>query len=491
VTSRKKNCTVRVFRSRAEVDSRNDPTRVPLPKPYADPPQSYSTALTGGHQKLNQKAAEHVIDPACSSGGYFHRLFGGEPLEPLWFFHVGQRDISGCGLDVTMEYGLLFDPAADGMATHNDNVKLRARPFELMLPPRDQLPRAPEEAMDGLARTALAVADAEIDTDPSKQPPERHARPFYDYPNMAHGMCFMEMRPVLARAAFLYPAYRKWTLAKLASAADVDLAILEEGYRRRFPDYPKEVLAATARASEDGQRIVRRAESPAETDLQQYLAAWLGDISAHELFLRWEKNTINEALTVGSAHAPDDRFVDGWRELRKIFFVPSYARVLTLLTPIYDPGCDCVGYWRVVLPRTSWMKPRIQELEVYRVFATTRLDLVPDLPFGRWVISNLDPLLPGMISHLQQQGYRLETLRYELLGASPTFRPGGAFKKTRVNLIFTGSGGAERSVEMSVDVALEQTTPAIVGLGLHAVGDPQAEQIGAEFLVEPEPSGGS
>jgi hypothetical protein len=479
VRSRNPNCTIRMLRDK-EKEVVDDPTREPIPRPFPEPPQSYSSRLTVGHRGLFSKARERSVDPGCGSGGYFHRLYRGEPLEPLWFFHVGQREISGCGLDVTMEHGLLYSPEADGMAEASPGLKLRARPFELSVPEMEKLPRAPEQVMDALARTALALEGERVDTDPSKSPPEHHARPFYDYPNLAHGLTFMEMRPVLARAAFLYPRYREWALDKLRRAARDELAILIEGYRRSFPEYPDATLQAVVRQSEEGQRILFRAENPSETDLVQYLAAWLGDISAHEAFRKWEKRRILGLLDDVEPRPSDERFVEAWGELRRVFFVPSYARSLTVLQPAYDAGCDCVGYWRLVLPRTSWMKPRIQDTELARAFADESLDLIPDVPLGFWVVRHVASKEPRILDRLRDGGYEVRRVAYQVLGVGDSLRPGRAFGSTRVNVVFGTDVGQE--FVLGADLALEHDDAVagnvkLVELGMRAVNDAELEEL--------------
>jgi VWFA-related protein len=470
VRSKNVNCKVRMLR-RATSGTEEDRTRQPIPQPFPEPPQSYSMNLTWGHQKLYDSARDRQVDRSCGSGGYFYRLYGGEPLDPLWFFHVGQRGISGCGLDVTMEYGLLYSPADEGLAAHNPRVKIRARPFDFSLPPMEQLPGRPEEVMNDLARVALSVAAEEVETDPSKQPADQHARPFYDYPNLAHGMTFMEMRPVLARAAFLYPRYRDWALAKLDLEARAELDVLKESYRRRFPDYPEAMLETAALHSEDAQRIKFRASHPSEIDLQKHLAAWLGDIPAHELFLRWERDEINESLGASSAGLDATRFIEAWRELRRVFFVPSYARSLTLLAPVYDRRCDCVGFWRVALPRSSWMGPRLREDEIYRDFARGHLDLIADRPFGLWVASELGRKNPELWSHLREHDYRTTQLDYELLGEPDTLLPATAFNNTRVRIRFES---APAQLEVAANLILPPS------------GEVQFERIGLEVVNDPD-----
>jgi len=212
--------------------------------------------------------------------------------------------------------------------------------------------------MDRLAEQALSVADVVPNAEQWRSPVDRHARPFHDYPALMQGSTFMQIRPTLARLLFLYPEYRQWALARLRKHADWDLAILTDRYIRRYPDLPREALAEAVRQTEEGQAILARAVEPSPLDLQPYLAAWLGDISASQLFSRWERDWINRFLNDEPNGNDFERFSDGWQELRRVFFVPSYTRTLALLHPIHDPENERIGFWRVLLPRPSLLQPR-------------------------------------------------------------------------------------------------------------------------------------
>ena len=64
------------------------------------------------------------------------------------------------------------------------------------------------------------------------------------------------------------------------------------------------------RDTEAAQQILERGERPTVRDLLPYLAAWLGDISASELFSRWESLRINRKLwdVMDTAPETDDGF---------------------------------------------------------------------------------------------------------------------------------------------------------------------------------------
>jgi hypothetical protein len=188
--------------------------------------------------------------------------------------------------------------------------------------------------------------------------------------------------------------------------------------------------------------------------------------------------------------------MDGWRELRRVFYLPAYARVLTLLTPFFDPDHDRVGFWRVVLPRPFWMFLREEQRSV-------PLDLVPDLPFAYWLSDRLFRETPALASHLRDRGYRVVGLRYELLKAEKENRNGQenmeSFRSTRVTVTFGGPNSAEsRSVlEITAHLRLvgKRDEPRVEDIefsvqgdselqGLVALADDRAEGLVQKFVDE-------
>ncbi|MCP3978147.1 MAG: VWA domain-containing protein [bacterium] len=461
VDSTKKACKVKVFKRAARVVAA-EAEHARISPPFPEPPQAYSAPVSFGHRKLFRRASSRQIDDACSAGGFFRQVIG-EAVDPKWLFHAGQGGVTGCGLDVTMEPGYLYDEAREGWVVDNDRIHIRARPYEIPLPPFAELPISPVGAMDTLADFALTVADVEPDSLLWRQPAAQHSRPYNDHPYLTHGMTFLEMRPMIARAAFLYPEYREWALEKLSRSTQRELDLLADSYRRRAPGNSDEAVRVAARQSEDGRRILTRVESPAPIDLQPYLAAWLGDVTAYDLFRSWEAQMLNRHLARPQSVVDTQRFFDRWWELRRVFFVPSYARTLAVLIPVRDAGCDCIGFYRAVLPRPSWLWPRAVDTNDGDSPERVPLDLIPDVPAGFWLLEQLFERDAELLGYLNRHGFRVTELTYDLLGDRTARGTRDAFREARVVLALetggSGSEAASRRADLRAGFVLDTTLP--------------------------------
>jgi Mg-chelatase subunit ChlD len=434
----KSGCLARVI----ETD-RDHLDHPPIPRPYSNPPHTYEAGLTDAHRTLYARAAERDEVP-CEIPEATYRETG----RTGWQLRASDSGIEGCGPDVTVEPGLLFDPSRPSLTVNNDHVAVTTRPFAMPVPELAGLPSRPEELLDRLATLALERGAVPLS--------EEHARPFFDHPQLAHGTTFLEIRPMLARALFLYPEYRGFALAKLQEEGRRRLGVLEDLYRRQFPELPDDVVVRAARDSHDGRQIVERAGTPSEVDLQPFLAAWLGDITAHDLFLRWERERIDRLIQGRESPLPDEQLDAGWRALRSMLLAPSFARVLTLLAPVRDPDCDCIGYWRVMLPRPSLLRPRMREE------STIPLDLVADRPLAYWTIRRMLDRSPELLARLREDGFRATSLTYELLGDFTEHGPGRAFGKSRLALSLEAPGvEGEEAPRMTLvaDVSLTEPEP--------------------------------
>jgi len=254
---------------------------------------------------------------------------------------------------------------------------------------------------------------------------------------------------------YLRSDYRDWVRDKLQQEAAREMEALEERYRRRFPDVDEALIRDVVRETEEAGRIRMRAETPSERDVRQYLAAWLGDIPAHDLFVRWEKQRINRLLD-GAAPA-DGPFVEHWHALRRIFFVPSYSRVLTLLAPIRDLEKDAVGYYRILLPRPSWLSNRTQDWADPEI-SDVPLDLIPDVPLGYHVVARLLDETPGLAASLRESGYLLRSVSYELRSEPWRWDPRCAFDESRVTLEFADRSDGAPRLTLSADLRLERSS---------------------------------
>jgi hypothetical protein len=263
-------------------------------------------------------------------------------------------------------------------------IELRTRAIEIPAAAPDALPERPEQALEPLVRWLLehaVPARAEYE----REPREHHARPFADCPHLVHGRTFFDLRPAIARAL-----------------------LSRDDYRRRLAARPAHEREPTAS-----------------------LAAWHGDISAHDLLARWEAGQIDRRL--GGERSIESALAQ-WRALRGLFFVPSYARVLALLAPVRDPASGRIGFWRIVLPRPGWIVPRIRGHEERPDYAGLPVDLIPDLPLGLWVVDALAERHPLLVDRLREGDWRAEPPVYELLGRSGRHDPRRAFEHTRVTV---------------------------------------------------------
>jgi hypothetical protein len=251
---------------------------------------------------------------------------------------------------------------------------------------------------------------------------------------LSQGRTFFDVRASIAGELIGYADYRTWALQKLREESERSLQELAGRFRRELPGVPDEALQLAVRESPQGRRILERRAAPAEADLAGYLAAWLGDVAASDLFARWERQHADRLLA-GSATGGGDRgFVESWQELRGMFFVPAYGNVLTLMAPVHDRASDRVGFWRVMLPRLAWLQQRAKGFEHHPEFGDLPLDLVPDEPLGYWLVDRMLASDSELAARLRTAGYRVESIRYELRGKPYKQDPLRAFRETTVTL---------------------------------------------------------
>jgi hypothetical protein len=435
-----------------------------------DPACSVHVYRTSGESAAAPEA------PGTEAGGFdagpaYRRLVGLRPAQysvaeecgpdrqPRGFVRLEGDTIRGCAVDMTMEYGLLYGTREISRTLGNGWPRLHRRPFAFDLPPDpDALPAAPERSLDALSRAALSHAHRDIDTDSRQRPAAEHARPFHDLPLAVHGRTFFDVRPALARALFEAEPYRREVLARARREADAELARLAAAYARHAPSLAPDDLRRAVRESAEGRALIRRAEVPSSADLQRGLAAWLGDVPAHELFVRWEVEAVASLL----AGRPDGRFVERWRAIRRLLFVPSYTRTLTLLVPARDAGDGRIGFWRVLLPRPGWFLPRVQGRGPDAKDGGPPLDLVPEIPFAYRVLERALERDPDLAPALRRQGFEPAGLVYESLQKPFRQDPPRAFGRVRATLALRGDGGTEvvvvadlRLAPGSVDAVLE------------------------------------
>jgi len=481
VSSTNRACKVVTYDEAATVDP--DARHRPIGTPWPEPPFSLPLEPDPKYRIAYVPSRDVEIDPACSQ-----RDAKGIPS---WDMRVEPGRIEACALDITIEDGPLYDYYSSFRARFNRWPEQNTRHLEMEIPTFADLPGAPEELMDPLADFALAVAERPVRTGEWQVPIEAHARPYHDWPGLCNGKLFFHLRSRLARGLFAQPEYRNWVLSRLDEEARAGIGGLKERLRAYAPALDDAALEEIARATEEGRRILARAEVPSEVDLQGYLSAWLGDVPAAELFRRWERGRIDRLLKADQP-IPFQPFLDRWTALRKMFFVPSYARVLTLLTPMHDLERDRIGYWRVILPRPSWFGQRIKGWKNRVDYSDLPMDLIPDVPLALHVFDGLCERNPGLRAHLRNAGYRVESIDYELLGRPWKQSPERGFREVRVLLELAAAppgGGGERAVlrisaEFDRDRLDEPAEP--VSLNLEARGDDRLEELTRSAQVSRE-----
>lgn len=391
-----------------------------------------------GPRSFPVRPAPALVDPFR----HLHVEDGGEGCGADWRLELKPGRITGCVFDVTMDYGVLYDPFPRGLQSGNDWLRVRRRAIEIPTPAVDELPRAPDEAMDRLAARALAFADHEVESDPRRRPPAEHARPYYDNPLLAHESTFFDLRPALAQALYAREDYRRLAQGQLRREADRELGLLAERMRAVAPQRTEEERLAVMRESETAKEIAARVQHPTVRDLERHLAAWLGEVAASDLFRRWEERKV---LDMVARSAADEGFAAAWTELRRLFWVPSYTRALTLLVPGRDPDTGRIGLWQVLLPRPGWITERLKGKQRVPDLADLPLDLIPDLPLGYFVVRTLVEGDPELAKVLAAGRYGTISIRYELLGRSGKHDPGRAFRASRVTVDFAGSPAGDRA----------------------------------------------
>ena len=243
-------------------------------------------------------------------------------------------------------------------------------------------------------------------------------------------------------------------MGRLREWIEADIRDLEERYRRLFPGQSDEAIRLAAHNSDDARAMRARLEAPTEIDLQPFLAAWLGDIESHALFTAWELEAVGRRLSGEGTIESEETFLKGWRRLRVLLSKPSTARIVAPLVLMYESECDCVGFYRIVLPRPGLMRARVRERSEF--LQSPRLDMPPKLPFGYGVIRALEEQLPDAMTGLREAGYGLVSMRYELVGPTEFHDPERAFRETRVRLdLGRESSGEDPSPEPSVKIIAE------------------------------------
>ena len=185
------------------------------------------------------------------------------------------------------------------------------------------------------------------------------------------------------------------------------------------------------------------------------LGAWLGDVRAYDLFLRWERLWIERWIAGSASETEVATFVEGWQALRRLLLAPSYAHTLTLLSPIRDAESGRVGFYRILLPDLRRLGQRIKGRARDGDLGGADLDLLPDTPLALEIVRELAEERPELLDRIRLSGYLIEETRYRLLGAARRWFPERAFRESRVTLIFRAPGSRTTTPGLRIDAELQ------------------------------------
>jgi len=436
VKSFNSDCFVTILGKLTDASERmivREPVQIP-PPPL---PTSYRKPLSESHRKILARGTLLRDPKDC-----YDETRSAELQLSQWEFDVDLWSVRGCAPDIVLSHGYLYQPGAQPFVARNEEIQVKLRPFAVEIPRFEDLPDDPVALLDALVDALPEDFSVE---DESILNRDAVVMRLSTIPPLLHGTTFLEMRPRIARAFMSQPGYGDWAMARLATWIESDIDLLETRYQKLFPNYSNEAVRFAARNSDDAKAIRARLEAPTEVDLQPFLAAWLGDIESFTLFEAWERRAINRWLERGATDETFKEFVDGWRKLRDLLSLPSNARILAPLVPMYEAECDCVGFYRIVLPRPGLMRERAREHSKF--LQGPRLDIAPKLPFGYALLQALNQQIPAVGERLQAAGYRVSSIDYELLGPAEFHDPVRAFRETRVRLEFVAHSSGETSDE--------------------------------------------
>jgi hypothetical protein len=201
----------------------------------------------------------------------------------------------------------------------------------------------------------------------------------------------------------------------VGAAAEGELRRLERRLARVAPEATPELLRQVMQESPRAQELRARRTNPAARDAQGRLGAWLGDLSAAEGLARWEARVCNRFLNGELTEQDAGEFVEGWLALRELLWVPSYTRALGLLVPVYDAVEQRIGYWRIVLPRLTWMVKRKTDLSSHPDWGDLPFDLLPERPRAFEHLRGLLVRDPELGPLLRSSGWNVRDVRYATL----------------------------------------------------------------------------
>jgi len=389
-----------------------------------------------------------------------------------WRSEQTPSGLHGCVVDLTTDDGFLYDANEVEGTWLNAWREIGDRPFDVRAAPLPALPDRPALVLDAIARELMARRAAAPDPGPRQIPPERHARPFRDLPFLWNGRTTLAVRAQLAAALAERPEYAAYARERTLAEARRELDDLARTSRGLAPERVRQALAE----SPEGRAILSRAERPGPRDLERHLAAWLGDVPAVDAFRAWELDAVARVLAGDTTDTPS--FAQAYRAAYRLFFAPSYVRILTPLVVGRDRASGSLGFWRIVLPRTAWIGPRkkdFADIESQHV----PLDLVPDRPLGVWLAERLARAPAELLDRLRSTGLAPLDLSYGSLVKPKQRDPGRAYDQARVTLRLADWHGGKLVLVADLDRDGPEAPPAIRSLAVRASDDPALADLAA------------
>ena len=304
--------------------------------------------------------------------------------------------VTGCVLDLAREQGLLYDPEAAAKVDPLTPARFAWRRWFVPTTEPELLHSEVWRILESLEAYPLP----EVAVGDRTPPPSIH-------PLLVNGRTFFTMQGSVARALWESgPGWRDAARRRLAAEADRDVAILAEDLREQSPRLSVAESLAAAEAAPLGIAARAAVDQPTDADLRRAIGAWLGDVSARDLFLAWERAMIDRRLR---GEKGTEAFERRWTALRRWFALPEHARSIVPLVPVRDPRRDVEGFWRILLPRPYWIANR---REGSREDDPVPYDHVPPRPLAWRLVDSLVKGSPAVAARLASGNWRVAELDY-------------------------------------------------------------------------------
>ncbi len=371
-----------------------------LRDPFADAPAVAGGALDAPRSWAHRHArARMADDAACVSG----------PDDESWTWPWTDegKALSGCALDDS-----------------RPPRRPAARRLSIAAPPVRSLPSSFEDALLG-------------------------ANP----PAVISGEALLVTRARIATSLFAHRNdYREFALAALARRGEDDITAIAADLRRTYPELPADRADRIARASRAGRRALESVEAPTDADLADVLTAWISDIPAKDVFIRWERRLIDSLIANGA-----DKDVDReWSTHRARFVASSGPKTLAPLVLVKDGGV--IGFHRIVLPDPD-RDYSLGDPE----------DRIPRWPIALRLVERT-AARSSVGGLLREGGYRATSIAEEPAGIAATSSSGEPYRKSHV-VVTLEAPGSRRAVLDATLRAADDGSVSIVRLAATVTGD--------------------